>query len=72
MSAEDPTPPLASVTPNFVARGGRDLSALEWIDLAATLIHLALDGHGDPADAHQWLNTLTDTIHTAFTQGQPR
>jgi hypothetical protein len=71
MPAEDPEPPLASVNPNFVARGGRDLSAPEWIDLAATLIHLCLDGHGDPTDAHQWLDALTDTLRTVLAEPRP-
>jgi hypothetical protein len=71
MPAEAPEPPLASVNPNFVARGERYLSAREWIELAATLIHLSLDGHGDPADAHQWLDVLTDTLRAALAEPGP-
>ncbi|HEX3786208.1 MAG TPA: hypothetical protein VHX38_41720 [Pseudonocardiaceae bacterium] len=68
MPAEAPEPPLASVTPNFVARGERALSVLEWINLAATLIHLALDGQADPADAHHWLDALTETLRATLAE----
>jgi hypothetical protein len=41
---------------------GRDLTPADWIGLAATLIHLAIDGIGNRADAHHWLDALTEAM----------
>lgn len=41
---------------------GLDLALADWIGLAATVIHLAIDGIGDRADAHQWLDALTEAM----------
>ncbi|HEX3780981.1 MAG TPA: hypothetical protein VHX38_15060 [Pseudonocardiaceae bacterium] len=41
---------------------GWELALADWIGLAASLIHLAIDGIGDRADAHQWLDALTEAM----------